>query len=409
MANNYVQTQKVANAFLLLLKNNLVMGKLATTKFDKEFSKEEVSIGDTVKVRRSPQFTVRSGATAAPQDLKTGSVDVTINKQRGVDLEFTSKELTLDVDELLKNKTMKAQAAALAQTIDKDLMAETLKFPHWAGTPGSAINTASKFFAGPQRMDELAIPGDDRHAVLSPTDFWALAGSFTGLNIDSTAKTALERAKLPIVGNVQPYMSQNVMNITTGTRSVSSGAVDGASQEVTYDTVRQTYIQNLNLKTVGNNATIKAGEVFTIAGVYAVNPSSRESLGYLQQFTVLADATADGTGDVTVSIANPIITSGAYQTVSAAPANDAAITFLGAASTSFRLNSMFHRGAIALVGAKLVAPETGKFSFATDPDTGISLRYWRTSDGNTDKHLHRVDVLYGTCALDTRLGIKIAG
>lgn len=409
MSNSYVQTQKVANAFLLLLKNQLVMGKLATTEFDKEFSKQEVAIGDTVKVRRSPQFTVRSGATASPQDLKTGSVDVTIDKQRGVDLEFTSKELTLDVDQLLKNKTMKAQAAALAQTIDKDLMTETLKFPHWVGTPGNAINTAAKFFTGPQRMDELAIPSDDRHSVLSPTDFWALAGSFTGLNIDSTAKKALERAKLPIVGNVQPYMSQNVMNITTGTRHVTSGAIDGADQDVTYESVRQNYQQTLNLKTVGNNATIKAGEVFTIDGVYAVNPSSRESLGYLQEFTVLEDATADGTGDVAVTIANPIITSGAYQTVTAAPADSAGIDFKGVASTPYRLNAMFHRGAIGLVGAKLVAPESGKYSFATDPETGLSLRYWRTSDGTNDKHLHRVDVLYGTVALDTRLGIKIAG
>lgn len=409
MPNTYVHTQKVANAFLLLLKNNLVMGKLATTEFDKDFTNSEVAVGDTVKIRRSPQFIVRSGATATPQDVQTGSADVTIDKQKGVDLEFTSKELTLDVDQLLKNKTMKAQAAALAQEIDMDLMRETLKFPHWVGTPGGAIDSAQKFFAGPQRMDELAITKDDRHAVLSPADFWALAGSFTGLQIDSTAKTALERAKLPVVGNVQPYMSQNVLNITTGSRHITNGAVDGASQNVTYDAVRNSYKQTINLKTVGNNATIKAGEVFTISGVFAVNPASRQSLGYLQQFTVLEDATADGIGDVELTIANPIITTGAYQTVTAAPADSAPVTFLGAASNAFRVNSAFHRGAIALVGAKLVAPKTGKFSFATDPETGLSVRYWEISDGVSDTHLSRCDVLYGTTALDTRLGIKIAG
>ena len=102
MSNTYTHTQKVANAFLLLLKNSLVMGKLVTTKFDKEWRNEEVAIGDTVKVRRPAEYTIRTGAEAQPQDTKVGSVDLVIDKQAGVDLQFTSKELTLDVDDLLK-------------------------------------------------------------------------------------------------------------------------------------------------------------------------------------------------------------------------------------------------------------------------------------------------------------------
>jgi len=410
MANSYVHTQKVANAFLLLLKNSLVMGKLVTTKFDKDFSSEEVAVGDTIKVRRPPEFTVRSGAEAQPQDSKTGSVDITIDKQKGVDLQFTSKELTLDVDELLKNEHLKTKAATLAQEIDQDLMLETMKFPHWVGTPGETINSAPDFFAGPQRMDELAIPGDARHAVLSPTDYWALAGKFTALNAsDATVKTAIEKAKLPLLGNVQPYMSQNVVNLITGDRSSSAGQIDGASQEVTYEAVRTTYSQELDLKGVGANAIIKAGEVFTIAGVYAVNPRSKATLGFLQMFTVLEEAEADGAGAVTVKIANPIITSGAYKTVSAAPANNAYVTFLGDAETAYRQNSVFHKGSIALVGAKLVTPNVGKYSFATDPETGLSIRYWETSDGKYDTHLSRCDVLYGVKAIDTRLGVRLSG
>lgn len=410
MANSFVNTQKVANAFLLLLKNELVMGKLANTKFDKDFSSEQIAVGDTVKVRRPNQFLVRDGATAEIQENKTGSVEITIDKQKGVDLQFTSKELTLDVDELLKNENMKSQASALAQQIDSDLVAETLKFPHWVGTPGETIDSAKDFFVGPQRMDELSIPNNNRCAILSPADYWGLAGNLTGSNAESTAKTALEKAKLPLIGNVQAYMSQNVINLVTGTRASSSaGQVDGASQNVTYETVRNSFVQNLNVKGLASGATIKAGEVFTIAGVNAVNPASKADLGYLQMFVVQADKVVESDGTVTLSIANPIITTGAYQNVTSAPANSAPITFLGDASTAYRQNAIFNRSAIALVGAKLVAPENGNYSFATDKETGLSVRFWRISDGVNDTHLSRCDVLYGVKNIAPNLGIRISG
>jgi hypothetical protein len=155
-----------------------------------------------------------------------------------------------------------------------------------------------------------------------------------------------------MIGGVQPYVSQNVVSLTLGTRA-GTILVNGGSQNVTYDSVRTTYTQSLVLDGLTGATTVKKGEVFTIAGVNAVNPRSKADLGYLQKFVVLADATADGSGNITLTIANPIITSGAYQTVSAAPADNAAITFMGTASTAYAQNVIFHRGSIALVSAKL--------------------------------------------------------
>lgn len=411
MANVFATQQKITNAFLLLLKNELVMGKLVTTKFDKEFSNETVAVGDTVKVRRPPEFTVRDGATLSAQDLKVGTVDVTIDKQKGVDVSLTSQEATLDVDELLKNQTMKAKAAVLAQQVDSDLIGETLEFPHWVGTPGQTINSASDFFVGVQRAMELSIPMDDLHGILSPADHFALAGSFTSLSAsDSTVKLAIEKAKLPMVGGVQPYVSQNVVNLTVGTRAASGETlVNGASQNVAYDDVRTTFSQTLNVDGLTAGQTIKRGEVFSIANVYAVNPRSKVSLGYVQKFVVLADATANASGEAALTIANPIITSGAYQTVNAAPADDAAITWLGTASTAYAQNAIFHRGSIALVSTKLVEPKSGVYAYATDPDTGISVRTWSQSDINNDTHATRVDILYGVACLDRRLGVRLSG
>lgn len=253
------------------------------------------------------------------------------------------------------------------------------------------------------------MPGNSRAGVLATRDYWATAAHFTSATYfdNDVNRTALQRAKLPLMGSVQPYMTQSVINLVTGTRT--NGQVNGNGQNVNYVDVADSYVQELDLKGVGNNATIKKGEVFSINNVYAVNPRTKATLDYLQQFTVLEDVTADGSGNVTVTIANPIIISGAYMTVNAAPVDSATVTWMGSASTSYRQNAVFHKSAITLAFAKLVRPRTGEYAYATDKDSGISIRYWQTSDGVNDVHLHRWDVLYGVTNVDRRLGTRASG
>jgi hypothetical protein len=416
MANTLLTPKVYANVMLKLLKNNLVMGKLVTTEFKDEFKK----VGQSVYIKRPPEFVIREGAVAQVQDVVEGEAPISIDRQRGIDIEFSSLEMTLTVNDLLTSAVMNAEAAALAQEIDSDLMEQTLEFPSWVGAVGQTINSATDFFAGPQRLDEFAVPQTDRAGVLSPADYWALAGAFTGLYAQTgVAQDALARAKLPLLGNVQPYMTQSVVNLTAGTRAASGASqVNGANQNVTYLSISANdYKQTLLVKGLTAGHTIYAGEVFTMAGVNAVNPRTKADLGYLRQFVVLPDAgnsnattyTADGSGHVTLYIANPIIISGAYQNVTAAPADSANIIWMGTASTSYPQNAIFHKSSIALVFAKLQDPFSGQASYATDPETGVSIRYWRTSDGTNDTHLHRWDVLYGVKNVDRRLGTRISG
>jgi hypothetical protein len=174
--------------------------------------------------------------------------------------------------------------------------------------------------------------------------------------------------------------------------------------------VKSTYSQTLNIDGVGSSATVKAGEVFTIAGVYAVNPRTKAVLPYLQQFTVLADATASGGAINGLSISPPIISAaGAFQNVDSAPADNAVITWVGSAATTYRPSAVFHKTAIKLVSAKLVRPYSGEADFATDPETGLTIRYWRYSDGANDTHNHRWDVFFGTVNADRRLGCRLSG
>lgn len=405
MSNRILTPKVYANTMLKLLKNNLVMGKLVTTRYSKEFKK----VGQTIYVKRPPQFVIREGRVAQVQDVTVGETPVNLDYQCGIDLEFSSIEETLSVDELLMDETMQSKAATLAQEIDSKLMSAVLEFPDWVGTPGQTIDSVGDFFLAPERLDDKAVPPNMRGAVLSTRDYWKLAAQFTGGNLfdNSVNRTALQQAQLPIMGGISPYMTQGTINLTTGTRT--NGAVNLAGQEVAYVDVADSYTQTINIDGIGANATVKKGEVFTIADVYAVNPRTKATLDYLQQFVVLEDAVANGTGEVTLTIANPIIVSGAYQTVNSAPANNAVVTWMGVASTAYRQNAAFHKASIALASAKLVAPRTGKYSYATDPQTGISIRYWQTSDGTNDVHLHRWDVLFGVTNVDRRLGTRISG
>jgi hypothetical protein len=421
MANTLLTPKVYANTMLALLVNELVMGKLVTTKFKNEFKK----VGQTIKVKRPPEFLIRDGAVAQVQGVTEGEIDVTMDKQRGVDIEFTSLEDTLTVNDLLESEIMKSSAATIAQNIDYELMLSTLEFPSWVGTPGEKINSATDFFAMPQRLDELAVPGTSRAGVLSPADNWALAGAFTGLYAQRDIATdALERARIPLIGNVQPYMTQNVVNLVTGTRvAAGTSQVNGANQNVAYTAINTNdYKQTFLIKGLAAGATVKVGEVFSPAGVNWVNPRSKMDTGINAQFVVLEGVdgvggysaatktyTASGGGLITVTIANPMIIDGAYQTVTAAPADSAPITWMGAPSTAYRQNATFHKSSISLVFAKLTDPFTGQASFASDPETGVTIRYWRTSDGTNDTHLHRWDVLFGVDNVDRRLGTRGSG
>lgn len=411
MANAYNQAKIYVNGGLKLLKNNLMAARMVSSEtLDKAISSERggSANGGTVYVKRPPEFIVREGRVAAVQDSLVGEVAVTIDKQRGVDLEFTSLEETLSVDQFMRDENANSAMAQLAQTIEADVIGETLEFPGWVGTPGELINSGPDFFKMPERLDELAVPQAGRISLLSPADKWAFAGGLTNnaAQANELARTALEAGRIPNIGNIDTFMSQNVASLTCGTRT--NGAVKGANQEVAFSTVRNDYKQSLIIDGVGSTATIKRGEVFTIDGVYAVNPRSKAVMPFLAQFTVLADAVAVG-GEVTLSIANPIITSGAYQTVNSAPANDAVVTWVGTASTTYRQNVSFHKSAIKLVSARLIKPASGECAFATDPETGLTLRYWKSSDGTNDTNLHRWDVIYGVVNTDRRLGVRGSG
>jgi hypothetical protein len=419
MANAFLDAQVYANSMLLLVKNSLVMGRMVNSKFVNQVNDDN---GLSIRQKRPSRFVAKDGATLAAQDVVNGYESISVDQYKNVHLSIGDLEYIQSYNDLVADSNMKSAAYALAQEVDSYLHTKTLEFSNWVGTPGTKIGSPAQFNRGPERLDLLAVPDMDRNAALFTTDAYGISDTLIDNNsLSGVAKDALTRAKLPVLSSTNVYSTQMSQQFTTGTRAASSETViDGANQNVDYRDVKDTMTQTLHCDG-GNAVTYAKGDVFTIADVYAVNPRTGQAYDYLQQFTVTAAVTAAGTpGDVDLTITPPIIVPGsgsgtdvdvntAFATVNSVPADGAAVTFLGAASTPIRYSTAFHKDAISLVYAKLRMPFTGEASFATDPETGVSIRYWRGSDISTGEHIHRWDMVFGASAMDPLLGVRISG
>lgn len=419
MANQFLDAKEYANAMLLLLKNQLVLGRNVSTTYTNQVTDQN---GLSISVKRPPQFIAKDGAALAKQDIVTGSEVISVDQYKNVHVGIGDLEHIQSFNELMRSETMKSAASTLAHSLDSYLHEQLLRIPSWVGDPGETISSPGEFMKSHTRLMNQSVPNSDLRAVLSFEDGENIRASLLAGNIDNVNRSALERARIPMMSEIDAFATQNLKYLTTGDRG-GTILVDGANQNVNYRDVKDSaYLQQeLVLDGFTGSTTIKKGEVFTIAGVYAINRRTNETLDYLQQFTVIEDVTASGAGAATVKITPAIIVPGtndgtstdantAFATVSAAPADNAAVTVLGSASTSYPVRAAFHKSAIQIVSARLHTPHTGVASFARDEgDTNVMVRYWRGSDISTGEHIHRWDMVFGAKMMDNRLATRISG
>jgi hypothetical protein len=410
MSNTTLTADIIAKEAVMILEDNLVMGKLVYRGYEDEFDKSVngFKVGETVSIRRPTDFTVRDGKTAAVQDVVEGKIPVTVDKQKGVDFKFSSSDLTLQIGEL-SERVIKPAMIQLCHQVDRDIMAEVVNIPKHVTIPSGGINSFADFALAPELMDKTGIPQDDRKAVLSPTDYWAMLGSQTALYVQNAANDAYRKGNLGMIGGIDTYMSQNVPTITTGSRTTSDlidlAIVDGT---FTWASVKDsTYITIHIDGTNGAADTIEAGAVFTISDVYDVDPVTKLPLAHLKQFVVVEAATmSSNEGDL--KIWPPIILSGAQKTChlsTGTDINDNTVIWYGTASTAFQQNLFFHKNAFALTMVPMVKPP-GAVDVARRSYKGISVRVIPYYDGTNDDSNWRLDILYGTDTVDSRLAVR---
>ena len=413
MANTTLTADVVAKAALAILDNELGFLKTLHRAHEEEFSQQVngYKVGDTISIRRPADFTIRTGAVASSQDVIEGKTTLAIDQQIGVDFQFTSSDLTLKITDLAE-RVMKPAMSNIINYMSYDCLNTMYKrIYNWTGTPGQVINSYSDFAVGPKRLDVMAVPMDMRNAVLSPDDHWGLLGSQTALFIQGAANDAYRDADLGKIGGVSTRMNQMVPTHTVGV-ATGTPLVNGASQNVTYDTAKNTWAQSLITDgwTNSTSGILKEGDVITIAGVYMVNPKTKQNTAILQQFVVCADADSGAsTGPSTLTISPPIISaSGPHKTVSAAPADNAAITVLGTSATGYLQNMCYHKNTMALAVVPMEMPAAA-YGGHRETYKGLSLRVIPTYDGTNDISKWRLDLLYGRKVIDPRLATRFSG
>jgi hypothetical protein len=411
MSNTTLTADIIAKEAVMILENNLVMGSLVHRGFEPEFDKNinGYKVGETVSIRRPADFTVRDGKTAAIQDVIEGKIPITVDTQKGVDFKFSSSDLTLQIGEL-SERVIKPAMIQLANQIDLDLHGLSNEIPNHVTIPSGGINSFADFALAPELMDKLAIPQDDRYAVLSPADHWALLGSQTALFIQDAARGAYRNGSLGKIGGIDTYMSQNVRVHTAGSRTtsdlVNQTIIDGThtwanSKDSTY---KEMGVDGMN----GATDTVKKGDVFTVSDVNEVNPVSKANLGFLKKFVVMEDATASGNAIAAMKFWPPMILSGAHKTAHLTTGTDIdnnTIIWHGTASTDFTENLFFHKNCFALTMVPMVKPP-GAVDVARRTYKGVSVRVIPYYDGTNDDSNWRLDVLYGVDVVDPRLAVR---
>jgi hypothetical protein len=395
MSNSLLTPTAVTRKSLAILHSKLNFIGSVDRQYDKSFAKTGAKIGDTLKVRRPNKYTTRTGRVMDVQDTAESSVNLTVGTQMGVDLAFTSVDLTLSLDDFAE-RILEPAMDQLAATIEGSVLSSIYK-----KVPNQVLQTGALTYdnaleAG-QILTEHLAPRGTRSNLLNPQQMRDLVnGTSTLFN----NQTAIGRQYLEgMMGRAAGFdffentlMPRHLTGAAAGylVNAVPTAGTDPyANQTIAVDT---------------GTGSWNEGDVFTIAGVYEVHPETKAVTARLQQFVVRAATTGNAT---TITFTPSLVVSGARQNVSALPANDAAITRSGAASSYTSQGLAFQKDAVAFVTADLIMPDGVDWK-AREQHDGISMRIIRQYDINNDLFPARIDVLWGSELMQPELVVREA-
>jgi len=398
MSNSILTIDMITRKALEILENSLVLTRTVNRQYDDSFAVEGAKIGSTLRIRLPDRALVTDGAALQVQDDNEQYTTLTVSSQKHIGVNFTTAELTMQLDDFAE-RVLKPRISQLASSIDADVANSFKYIGNSVGTPGTTPATSLVLLQAQQKLNENAAVMSPRYATVNPAANAALIEGMKGLfNPVSAISKQFKNGMFGegILGYDELNMSQSIKQFTTGSRT---GTVT-VSSSVTTEGSTTVVLTGLT------TTTIKAGDVFTIADVYAVNPQTRESTGSLYQFVALADVTASTTASVTVPAMYSA--SQALATVDALPVSGKAVTFLGAASTQYPQNLIYHRDAITFATADLLLPQ-GVDMASRQVHNGISLRVVRQYDINNDRLPCRIDVLYGYSVIRPQMAVRLWG
>ena len=403
MSNSLLTIDMITRKSLEILENNLVLTRNVNRQYDDSFAVEGAKIGSTLRIRLPDRALVTDGAALQVQDDNEQFTTLTVSSQKHIGVNFTSAELTMQLDDFAE-RVLKPRVSQLASSVDADVANAYKTIYSSVGTPGTTPATSLVLLQANQKLNEYAAPMSPRYATVNPAANAGLVEGMKGLfNPTGTISRQFKNGMMGegILGLDEINMSQSIKVHTTGsavrtdTPIVKANLAEGAS--------------TLTLDNVTDAKTLVPGDVFTIAGVYTVNPQTRESTGSLQQFVVTNTVTSAATEFVDVTFQPPVYSpTNALATVSKLPAASDVVTFLGAASTAYPQNLVYHKDAISFASADLLLP-SGVDMASRQVHNGISMRVVRQYDINNDRLPCRVDILYGYSTIRAPMAVRLWG
>jgi len=388
---------------LSILHNNLIFCKTINRQYDDRFARSGAKNGGTLLIREPNQFTVRSGAVMDTQDVTESTQTLTVATQRGVDINFSSVELTLSMDDFA-DRILRPAMTRLAAEIDSIVLTACAKavYNMVYTTIGTAPDTVDVRSARVKLAKGLA-PISDRFMIMESLSMNAVAVDVpTWYHSGSEIAKAYDTGLMGRFSGFEFYETEMIPTVTNGSRDDTTPICNTSTGITSGDAT---------ITTSGGDGTLVVGDVFTIADVYAVNPETKAAYDHLQQFVVLEAEAADFT---TIEASPTPITSGAKQNVSLVSAGASkALVFVGAggsgtASTGFPQNLAYHKDAFTLVTADLEMIK-GADMMAREVYDGISMRLWRDGDIVNDKVPCRLDVLFGYKAVRPEWACRLPG
>jgi hypothetical protein len=402
MSNSLLTIDMITREALRIAHEKCTFLGTIDRSYDDSFAKTGAKIGQTLRVRQPNQYTRRTGSRVMDvQDQAESKTDFTVATQDGVDMRFNSADLALSIDDFSK-RYIEPAMAVLVSGIEGDVITDcTKKTYQLTGTAGTVVGTSGDLaglFNARAKLNQSLAPKDQNRAVqFDSVTMGTVANGIKTLFHDATEiKSAFREGFIARSAMADFYENERTWSLSNGS-DVSS---------VTLDTY--TVINEDSTITITGATGVAEGAVFTIDGVYDCHPETKAAYSHLKQFTVLPGST-----DTALIISPTIYLTGAKKNVAsstggtAAPSTTAAITFHGAASTSYRQNLMYHKDAFSFVTADLPLMDDAHKCVRRQQD-GLSMRVWQASDIINDQMLMRLDILYGWAVLRPEWACRIS-
>ncbi len=411
MANNFLTDDIIVKDALRLLKNELVLAPLVYQDYKRRFNKK----GDNIRLELPYRTKAADGPTLQVQPMVDQNTNLTIDRQKHFGIEFSQTDRTLSI-QMFRERYLRSGIVQIANSIDRSIAVAIKTQSFWySGVPGTVPGSYSAFSGSRALQTKHAVPDDGmRRAVTNPITCSVLSNEVKDLFNEKMVKDAYVKG---YYGDVAGYSMHESNNLPTHTVGDYGGTplINGASQ--TGD----------SLVTDGWTAStqvLNAGDIIRISGVYGINPQNYENSGYLQSFVVQQDVVSDGAGNATI-VVGPALNDGtltttnpngqtvsltAYQNVTNAPADNAAIEVIGAANTTYNQDLLFHREACALAMIDIEEPESAVVAErARDDQAGLSMLMTAGYDINNFRQVYRIDALWGVRCIYPELSLRMWG